>query len=122
MDDNITNLLVSLKTAYIMHKLFAKVRPGGNNEVILKKLEAAGYICGFERNGSYFLVTLQPGFPITSLKRVSTRGNRKYFSYSRLLRSNTIWGLISTKKGLLTINEALNNGIGGEVLFWVLSF
>jgi len=120
MDDSITNLLVSLKTASISHKYIAKVRATNINEVILRKLEQEGFISGFDYNCLNFWVTLQHGFPIKTLKQVSTRGNRKFFSHGQLQKSNAVWGLISTAKGLLTIREALEYGIGGEVILWIL--
>lgn len=53
------------------------------------------------------------------LKKVSTSGNKIYYSVNQLYwkyYQKDIFGIISTNKGLLTINEAIKFNIGGEIL------
>jgi len=59
---------------------------------------------------------------ITSLKRVSTPGLRKYSNQSDLPRVMNGLGIaiLTTSKGVMSDKEARQLGIGGEVLCFVL--
>ena len=58
---------------------------------------------------------------ITSLKRVSTPGLRKYVGYKDMPRVINGLGIaiLSTSKGVMTDKEAATQKIGGEVLCYV---
>ena len=58
---------------------------------------------------------------ITSLKRVSTPGLRKYTGYKNMPRVINGLGIaiISTSKGVMTNKEASDLKIGGEVLCYI---
>ena len=58
---------------------------------------------------------------ITSLKRVSTPGLRKYVGYKDMPRVINGLGIaiLSTSKGVMTDKEAAAQKIGGEVLCYV---
>lgn len=58
---------------------------------------------------------------ISSLKRVSTPGLRKYVGFEKLPRVMNGLGIaiMSTSKGLMTDKEAAKLGVGGEVICYV---
>nr|YP_009370818.1 ribosomal protein S8 [Pharyngomonas kirbyi]ARO47984.1 ribosomal protein S8 [Pharyngomonas kirbyi] len=55
------------------------------------------------------------------LKQISKSGNKRYWSYRKLKHfchsKAGVKLIISTNKGILTSEQALNNRLGGEVLF-----
>ena len=58
---------------------------------------------------------------IKKMKRVSTPGLRRYYSVDKLPRVINGYGIaiVSTSKGIMTVKQAKNENVGGEVLCYV---
>ena len=97
----ITKIL--FEKGYILNYKFVEDGPQGTIKVALK------YNAATKTNA------------ITSLKRVSTPGLRKYVGYKDMPRVINGLGIaiLSTSKGVMTDKEASAQKIGGEVLCYV---
>jgi len=100
----------------------------GTTKSILDILKKEGYIDNFKhiedkRQGAlrvYLKYTLGKS-AIKNLKRVSTPGLRVYVKHKkvpRILRGKGL-AIISTSRGILTDNQARDQGLGGEVICYV---
>ncbi|MDR0579688.1 MAG: 30S ribosomal protein S8 [Campylobacteraceae bacterium] len=95
-------------------------------EAILGILQNKGYIQSFnvieENNKKFINVVLKYDEHgkqvIHEIKRISTPGRRIYKSKDEIKRFKSGYGtiIVSTSKGVLSNDEAHNNGIGGELL------
>ncbi len=96
-------------------------------ESVLKKLQEAKYIKGFEVEGDTIkkivielaYVNNEPA--LTDLKIVSKPGKRTYVAYKDLksVMSGMGCSFLSTPKGIMTNRDARKNKLGGELLFLV---
>ena len=124
MTDPIADMLTRLRNASLVHKKevvmpFSKIKLA-----IAGILAREGYVSAVEETKDtrpQILVKLKYNgreSAISSLKRVSTPGARRYVSKDNL--GNVLNGLgiqiLSTPKGILTNREAKQQNVGGEVL------
>ena len=123
--DPIADYLTRLRNAIVV-----EVPASNLKKEITKILKDQGYILNYkfetkDAQGSikialkYNAITKMPA--ITSLKRASKPGLRKYssaFSMPRVLNGLGV-AIVSTSKGVMTDKEARSLNVGGEVLCYV---
>lgn len=92
-------------------------------EAMLKVLWDEGFICGYQvlnkNNIQIFLKYTNAGEPvINSLQFLSKPSKRFYYSLNQLwkLDSSKTFIILSTNKGLLTIEQCKKQNVGGEPL------
>ena len=128
--DPIADYLTRLRNAIMANHRVVEVPASNLKKEITKILKDQGYILNYkfeskDAQGSikialkYNAITKMPA--ITSLKRVSTPGLRKYSSASSMPRVLNGLGvaIVSTSKGVMTDKEARSLNVGGEVLCYV---
>ena len=128
--DPIADYLTRLRNAIMANHRVVEVPASNLKKEITKILKDQGYILNYkfeskDAQGSikialkYNAITKIPA--ITSLKRVSTPGLRKYSSASSMPRVLNGLGvaIVSTSKGVMTDKEARSLNVGGEVLCYV---
>lgn len=122
LTDPIADLLNRLKTAsqarrYEVVMPFSKMK-----ENILTTMKSAGFIENFvrEKNTSFeeIRVFLKKDIPIINFKRVSKPGQRIYLKnkYLKPVRNGLGTAIISTSKGVMSVDEARKHKLGGEIL------
>ncbi len=105
------------------------VRAGNDEVVVLKsglilavtnKLTKLGYFDSYTEEGYYLRIKIVPN-RITSIKRFSKPGQRKYASYKNFpkITGGVGYSIITTSKGIMTNIEAMREKVGGEVLFQI---
>ena len=130
MTDPIADFLTRLRNAIMAHHRVVEVPASNLKKEITKILFEKGYIVNnmFVDDGAQCTIkvalTYDPATKtnaITSLKRVSTPGLRKYVGYKDMPRVINGLGIaiLSTSKGVMTDKEASAQKIGGEVLCYV---
>ena len=129
MSDPIADMLTRIRNA--QHARKANVgMPTSNVKIsIAKVLESEGYIGGFQVQGdgakSQLVIALKyfQGQPvIEELGRVSRPGLRQYRRRDDVPRISGGLGIavVSTSKGVMTDRAARKEGVGGEVLCYVI--
>jgi small subunit ribosomal protein S8 len=129
MQDPIADMLTRIRNA-ASRKHKSVIMPYSKHKVeILKVLKSAGYISSFtvseelKRNISVILKYHDDSSVINVLKRISKSSRRIYMSAHDLARSIYKDGLgtaiVSTPLGVMTDNDAIKQGVGGEVLLYV---
>jgi len=84
--------------------------------IILTKLKNEGFIYAFTIINNKCTVYFNYRAPLLGLMQISKAGNRSFCSAAKLRYNSDVWGLISTTKGLITIEEAKKYKIGGEII------
>jgi len=129
--DPIADYLTRMRNAIASKHRVVEIPASKLKKEITKILFEKGYILNykFENEGQpnqnikialkYHPVTKQSA--ISTLKRVSTPGLRKYVSVDEMPRVLNGLGIaiISTSKGLMTDKEARGLNVGGEVLCYI---
>ena len=123
MKHNLWNLLASLKNGAIAKKLVITHVHTKISENLLTLLWEEGYIAGYSTDNvnkiNVFLkYDKNQAASISSIQSISKPGKRIYCSHKNLwhLNSQNKLIVISTNKGLKTLNQCLKEKIGGEVL------
>lgn len=130
MTDPIADYLTRLRNAIKARHRVVEVPASNLKKEITKILFEKGYILNYKfvEDGPQGLIKVALKYDpttkasaITSLKRVSTPGLRKYTGYKNMPRVINGLGIaiISTSKGVMTNKEAADLKIGGEVLCYV---
>lgn len=130
MTDPIADYLTRLRNAIKAQHRVVEVPASNLKKEITKILFEKGYILNYKfvEDGPQGLIKVALKYDpttkasaITSLKRVSTPGLRKYTGYKNMPRVINGLGIaiISTSKGVMTNKEAADLKIGGEVLCYV---
>ncbi len=128
MTDPVADMLCRLRNANKARQPRVEFPYSRLREAILKVLYEHRYIRGYARLGEKKPVLRaalhfgKSGVPmITGLKRVSKPGCRIYVDKERLAAFGRRLGMtvVSTSKGVLAHPEALEAGVGGEVLLQV---
>ena len=143
MTDPIADFLTRLRNAIMAHHRVVEVPASNLKKEITKILFEKGYILNYKfvEDGKGYILNYKfvedgpqgsikvalkydPATKtnaITSLKRVSTPGLRKYVGYKDMPRVINGLGIaiLSTSKGVMTDKEAAAQKIGGEVLCYV---
>ena len=128
--DPIADYLTRLRNAVMANHRIVEVPASNLKKEITRILKDQGYILNFKFENSnsqgiikialkYNEVTKIPA--ITSLKRASKPGLRKYSSASSMPRVLNGLGvaIVSTSNGIMTDKEARKLNVGGEVLCYV---
>lgn len=127
--DPISDFLIQIKNGYRAGKSSVVVPYSTIKEKIAKLLEAKQYVSSSEKKGrkikKFLEVELRYNDKIpalTEVRRVSKLSRRIYVSKDKIkpVRQGFGFAIISTSKGLMTGEEALKAGLGGEVIaeFW----
>ena len=130
MTDTISDYLTRLRNAIMAHHRVVEVPASNLKKEITKILFEKGYILNYKfiedgpQGSIKVALKWDPATKqnaITSLKRVSTPGLRKYTGYKDMPRVINGLGIaiISTSQGVMTNKEAADLKIGGEVLCFV---
>ena len=128
--DPIADYLTRLRNAVMANQRVVQVPASNLKKEITKILKDQGYILNYKFESKdaqgtikialkYNAITKMPA--ITSLKRASKPGLRKYSSSSSMPRVLNGLGvaIVSTSKGVMTDKEARSLNVGGEVLCYV---
>ncbi len=119
--DLISNALTKLRNASLVKNREVRVRKSKSVTAILDILKTECFITDYKTEGNEEVVTLKyfkDRAAIAQLKRISKPGQRIYIRASELkpvFRGRGI-GIISTSKGLMTIDQAQEKGLGGEYI------
>ena len=125
MTDPIADLLTRIRNAQKADKMSVQMPGSRTKSSIVNVLKSEGYITGFTEQDVEGKAVLSVelkyynGEPvITTLKRVSKPGLRKYKGKDSLpsVAGGLGVAIISTSKGIMSDREARAAGIGGEVL------
>ena len=129
MTDPIADFLTRLRNAIMAHHRVVEVPASNLKKEITKILFEKGYILNYKfvEDGPQGTIKVALKYnanktnAITSLKRVSTPGLRRYVGYKDMPRVINGLGIaiLSTSKGVMTDKEAATQKIGGEVLCYV---
>jgi small subunit ribosomal protein S8 len=126
--DTIGNLLSIIKNASMVKRDFVEVPHSNISEQICNVLKEAGFVKSYKvfklkdsvLKGLHIdLQYSSDGRPhITSAKRISKPGRRIYRNSDELkvVRNGFGLGIVSTSRGLMSVNEAKKKHLGGEVL------
>jgi small subunit ribosomal protein S8 len=122
MKNHLPNMIANLKNGQLAHKSFVYQSKKKVCESILNVLWDEGFILGYRvsKTNPYFLkifLKYKNGTPvINSLKLISKPGLRVYYSVKQLWKFNSTEGILilSTNKGVLSINECKKKKVGGE--------
>ena len=123
MKRNIARLISSLKNATLKNKLETFVDYSDTTILLLEYFLTYKLIKGYflYREKNKILIRTEPrAATYLSVIRMHSRSTlRKYTKFKELLHmsKNCYFGIISTTRGLSTINEAIFHGLSGEVLF-----
>ena len=129
MSDPIADMLTRIRNAQSARKANVDMPVSNVKISIAKVLESEGYIGGFEVQGggakSQLVIALKyfQGKPvIEKLGRVSRPGLRQYHRRDDVPRISGGLGIavVSTSKGVMTDRAARKEGVGGEVLCYVI--
>jgi small subunit ribosomal protein S8 len=125
INDPVGDALTRIRNAQVRQKKEVKFPYSKILESLVGILKTEGYINNFEivseENFRYVVVTLKyinktPA--ITSLRRVSKPGLRRYVGYREIPRVLNGMGIaiITSPKGVMTGQEAIKSKVGGEFL------
>ena len=123
--DMIGNFLTVIRNGLLVKRRSIAVQYSAMREAIALTLKNEGYIKSFkksEEQGKPVLVIMLKYVDgqsvIHKLTRISTPGRRRYERSNNM--TNVIGGLgiaiLTTSKGILTDKQAMQQGIGGEVI------
>ncbi len=130
LTDPIADFLTRLRYAALAKHRMVEIPSSKMKKEITKILFDKGYILNYKFEDDTFPRTIKIALKyhpqtkesaITSLKRISTPGLRKYASVDELPRVANGLGvaIISTSRGLMTDKEARVLKVGGEVICFV---
>lgn len=119
--DPISDMLTRIRNAYQVGKASVSVDASKIKEAVLVVLKETGFIAGFVKEGNKFEVELKynDGKPaVTKLDRISKPGRRMYVKKDEIpvVLSGQGVAIVSTPKGVLTGEQAKEQGLGGELI------
>lgn len=124
MNNSLWNMLANIKNGQKANKAYIIYPRKKNSALILNILWEEGFILGYaisKKNSNMFEIFLKykQGIPVIKyLKSITKPSGRIYCSSKQLWKINSNLGLfiLSTNKGILSINTCKNLNIGGELL------
>ena len=130
MTDPIADFLTRIRNAYLAGKKVVEVPSSKVKETLTGILCEQGYILSYKVvegqpfNTIKIALKYHPETKMPAIKkieRVSTPGLRQYKGADELPRVLNGLGIaiVSTSKGILTDKQAREQGVGGEVMFYV---
>ena len=120
MKKKFLEIISSIKNGQLVNKPFVKQKKKKNYEMLLNILWDEGYILGYKSDSDKILVYLKYNKDkspvITNFKIMSKSSLKVYYSVKQLWKFNVNHNLIilSTNRGLLSLNSCKKLGIGGE--------
>lgn len=120
--DPIADLLTRIRNASRARHEFVTIPYSKMKESLVTILSDEGFVGEVKvvRNEKFpqLKVFLLPGNKSIELVRKSSPGRRQYLPFSELrpVKNGFGIGIISTSKGLLTTDQAMEQGIGGEYI------
>lgn len=124
--NNFSNMLTNIKNGQAISLLYVKQIKTAFNIKVLNKLIKLGFLRGFildKDNASYIKILLKysnGSGVIKNIVNISSPSNKVYISYNTLSKIKDYKFkvlMLSTPIGILSNTEALNLGVGGELLF-----
>lgn len=125
----VANYVAILNYAIKTNRLYCRILYTKYGEKITSLLFRSGYILSYriinENNYSYIYIQLKQVNmfnPLLQLKLISRPKNNVYWTVKRLT-NECLWSnnatiyILSTSKGLLFSNNAIEHNVGGKVLF-----
>ena len=130
MTDPIADFLTRIRNAYLAGKKVVEIPSSKVKEALTGILFEQGYILSYKvvegqpYNTIKIALKYHPETKMPAIKkieRVSTPGLRQYKGVDELPRVLNGLGIavVSTSKGILTDKQAREQGVGGEVMFYV---
>ena len=130
MTDPIADFLTRIRNAYLAGKKVVEIPSSKVKEALTRILFEQGYILSYKvvEGQPYNTIKIALKYhpetrmpAIKKIERVSTPGLRQYKGVDELPRVLNGLGIavVSTSKGILTDKQAREQGIGGEVMFYV---
>ena len=130
MTDPIADFLTRIRNAYLTGKKVVEIPSSKVKETLTGILCEQGYILSYKVvegqpfNTIKIALKYHPETKMPAIKkieRVSTPGLRQYKGADELPRVLNGLGIaiVSTSKGILTDKQAREQGVGGEVMFYV---
>lgn len=125
--DLLSNMLSSIKNACMAHKPFIEIPHSNECEAVAKILADKKFLSGTkvfkEKDSSlkklHLDIAYEDGIPvINEVKRVSKPGRRMYVKSSnlKLVRGGYGVSVVSTSRGMMTVEDAKKKKLGGEVI------
>ena len=113
-------MITAIRNGQLVKKAYIIQKKKKINETILHVLWDEGFILGYKsidsRHLKIYLKYKNSKPAISYIKSLSKPGFRVYYSLKELWKYDTCQGLliISTNKGVLSVNECKNKKVGGE--------
>jgi len=126
MTDTIADMIIQIKNAYLAHKDEVRLPASKLREQIAELLVQEGYLANVTREPlpPQDVLVLRMRYidgrsALTNVKRISKSGQRIYKTADKMSRVLSGYGtsIISTSKGIMTVKQAKQANVGGEVLF-----
>lgn len=119
--DPISDMLTRIRNAYMVGKETVVVSVSKIKEAILHILKETGYIENYTKDGKNFMIELKyrDNKPAVShIERISKPGRRLYVKKDEIpvVLSGHGVAIISTPKGVITGEQAKEQGLGGEFI------
>ena len=123
--DPIADMLTGIRNAIMVGKNEVRIPTSKNKLVIAKNLVKAGYLADVKTEKSsprdILVITIAEEGKnpvITEINRVSKPGRRVYAKVAEIPKVKSGRGivLVSTSRGVMTGNEAIKAGLGGELI------
>jgi len=119
--DPISDMLTRIRNAYMVGKETVVVSVSKIKEAILHILKETGYIQNYSKDGKNFIIELKykddkPA--VSHIERISKPGRRLYVKKDEIpvVLSGHGVAIISTPKGVVTGEQAKEQGLGGEFI------
>ena len=122
MTDPIADLLTRIRNAITARKAKVDVPTSKLKKVLCEVLRSEGYLNSVDEHDGLLTLELRYGQDhknvISSIKRVSRPGQRKYVNKDQLprVRSGLGISILTTSKGLMTDRAARKAELGGELI------
>ena len=123
MNKAILQVLANLKNASKTQKLLTVVYYSQKSVELCELLFKNGFIAGYRHMGNKIIIKVKYLYlrkPLISDIEIYSRPSRKLFiTYNNLLKDHSIYEtlVLSTTAGYLTLYDAYQMGLGGELLF-----
>jgi small subunit ribosomal protein S8 len=129
MTDTIADMITRIRNGSLINKSYVLVPHSKFGENAIKVLKEEGFIRDYEtieeNKRHYFRVFLMyyagKKKAITEIKKVSKPGSRIYVEKDKIpvIKNGTGIAVLSTSKGVMSNKKAKEQGLGGELLFYV---
>ncbi len=117
-NDTVSDFLTRVRNAIMADKKTVQVRNSKIVERMAEIFKDKGIIASINKDGYHLDLILSDGIQLSTIKRLSKPGIRRYVKYNEIPRPNSGFGMVivSTPKGVLTGNQARKQKVGGELI------